>query len=1088
MVRKNISILKKGYIRAKDIFKKAIRNVQVKIGGKAYNEYVEDESIRKGLGLKGFRRVRALRVLPNFYKNQDLNSVRALVRNYYNFNKDEKEMLFVILQNEMRKNGGKRVINFKFRGSENFNDRQLTLRDENLRDFVDIIARGGEVIQDATYGSDAVASLAINEIEDFVIKDVKPTGNLFKTKTGKFFKHDNNTDIDLTRYQIYSLKRRSNGLEEVEGQGFIQRHCVLYALDKSGIKPDLVSRIATTFDNGMHFAKKNFHKVSEIIKHKIILKTYDGKRTQKYTFGKGNKSIELALYQEHYFINELTDYSSYSSLNYQKINHLKDFNKIIGFSNGKYKYSNTLYKVDSFTLIKNLFDTGNFKENVYLSKYDGDREMVKQIKLNEDHLENTKIEQKEYKPKNKKELENNKTAIFYADVETDTTEAHIPLMIGVLGEKNNQDVDRVKIFVNEDNSKKFFEKFMKYVNDCSKDCGNVIIYFHNLKYDYHVLLPYIFRHKEAPCEKDGQLYSVKIQYGKRFFELRDSYKLASFPLSKFQSTFALDEKYNKKEAIAYNYYKLSNMNVYELPVKEYEKYLTDKEISIFHDNLKENSLFFEYHQKSTDKQYYFNPLAYYRHYLKYDVYVLYKGLEKFQENIDKITDGKMKLFDYLTISSLTNAYMQLNGCFDNVYGVVGNLRQFISNAVTGGRVQVNEKYLKKIINGKIADYDGVSLYPSAISRLCKERGLPTGMAKPIDVYTKEELDKYSYYIVKVKITKINKYQQLPMVCYKDDNGILQYTNKVDKPIISYIDMITLEDWINFQKIEYEILDGVYWNNGYNKKMGDCIDTIFNDRLKYKKEGNEAMQQVLKLMMNSSYGKTIMKKSTTRFNIISEDYHDRYLETWFSNIIYTEKLPNGEYKVKECSYDDSVNYGHVGVFILSYSKRIMNEVFDVANDLDCPLYYTDTDSIHCNYNDVSKIEEGFQQRYGRILTGKQLGQFHIDFDLKGAKSEIYATKSLFLGKKSYIDILESTDAKGNKINGCHFRMKGIPEKSLQHCSNLNFNNDLFKLYEHLSTGKELDVVLNPEGVKVMFEYADNRVSTRVNGSFTRTIKF
>lgn len=1084
---KRVTPLKSGYIRKKDISPSSKSNAQLKIGSKAYDKYVFDESLRTNKGksteqkIQNIKRFKAFEKLPQLLTNQNLSTVRSLVSNGLKFDNNPfiKEQVYRILQKEMNKNDGKRVMQFKIKGEDTYDSRKLTLRDENLMDLVNILSYGGVVVGGQQYGSDAVASLSVNEIIDFKISDIKKTGNLFKSKAGKYFKYVNNTNIDLTRYQIYRIH------DKREGNGIIQRHCILHALDQSDIKPELVSRIATTFNNGMNFAKKNFHKVSDIIGHKIILKTFDGKRTNKYTFGKGNKSIELGLFQDHYFVNDITDYSNYCSLHYQEVKHEPNCKHIERKNGNVYSYRKTSNKIDSFTLIKNLFDTGNFQE-CHMSKFDADVHYIKEINDVKDRLGAIEHEQALYKYNDKNS--DDKTSIFYADIESDTTDHHKPLMIGVVGDKNNQDVSRVKVFINDDNSKKFFEKFLKYVSESSKDSQKVIIYFHNLKYDYFVMLPFIFKHRGAPCEKEGQIYSVKIQYGKRVFELRDSYKLANFPLAKFQETFGLDKKYNKKEAIAYEYHKLTNMKTYKLSTKEYEKYLPQTDIKTFYNNLEENTMFFEYYKDNKDGQHYFNPVAYYKHYLKYDVFVLYKGIEKFQQDINAITEGKLSLFNYLTISSLTNAFMGLKGSFDGIYGVNGNLRQFISKAVTGGRVQVNELYAKKVIEGKIADYDGVSLYPSAIVRLCKEMGLPKGKGTTITVFTKQELDQYSYYIVNIKITKINKHQQLPMVSYKDENGILQYTNEINEPIICTVGRITLEDWINFQGIEYEIIDGVYWNEGYNKKMGDNINIIFGQRLIKKKEGNESMQQILKLMMNSSYGKMIMKKTDTRFNILTEEEHDNYLETWFSVIQYTEQLPNGEYKVKESQYDDSMNYGHIGVMILEYSKRIMNEVFNVANDLNCPLYYTDTDSIHCNYDDVPKIEERFRQVYGRELTGKQLGQFHIDFNLKGAKSEIYATKSIFLGKKSYIDLLESTDANGNKINGCHFRMKGIPEKSLTHSADINFNNDLLELYKYLAKGNELKVVLNPKDIKVMFEYASNRIITRGHGSFTRTLNF
>ena len=134
---------------------------------------------------------------------------------------------------------------------------------------------------------------------------------------------------------------------------------------------------------------------------------------------------------------------------------------------------------------------------------------------------------------------------------------------------------------------------------------------------------------------------------------------------------------------------------------------------------------------------------------------------------------------------------------------------------------------------------------------------------------------------------------------------------------------------------------------------------------------------------------------------------------------------------------------------------MNELFDVANDLEKPIYYTDTDSLHCNFADIPAIETEYEKRYNKVLTGTALEQFHTDFNLKGACSEIYATKSIFLGKKSYIDLLESTDKDGKTITGYHIRLKGITEAGLEHTAKTYSEDkktpEYFKLYEDLAQG-------------------------------------
>ena len=64
-------------------------------------------------------------------------------------------------------------------------------------------------------------------------------------------------------------------------------------------------------------------------------------------------------------------------------------------------------------------------------------------------------------------------------------------------------------------------------------------------------------------------------------------------------------------------------------------------------------------------------------------------------------------------------------------------------------------------------------------------------------------------------------------------------------------------------------------------------------------------------------------------------------------------------------------------------------------------------------------------------GEDLGNFHVDFSMDNANTEIYVIESVFLGKKTYIDMLESTDKDGKTINSEHIRMKGIPTPCIKY---------------------------------------------------------
>ena len=129
------------------------------------------------------------------------------------------------------------------------------------------------------------------------------------------------------------------------------------------------------------------------------------------------------------------------------------------------------------------------------------------------------------------------------------------------------------------------------------------------------------------------------------------------------------------------------------------------------------------------------------------------------------------------------------------------------------------------------------------------------------------------------------------------------------------------------------------------------------------------------------------------------------------------------------------------------------------------------------------------KYNKELNGKQLEQFHTDFNLDGAAGEIYSTASVFLGKKSYLDCLESVDKDGNVIKGFHKRMKGITGEGLEH--EAEKMGGYLELYKKLCDGQELIMTLNPFNEKqnknkVMFEFTKSGVHTRK--PFYRAVKY
>ena len=129
-----------------------------------------------------------------------------------------------------------------------------------------------------------------------------------------------------------------------------------------------------------------------------------------------------------------------------------------------------------------------------------------------------------------------------------------------------------------------------------------------------------------------------------------------------------------------------------------------------------------------------------------------------------------------------------------------------------------------------------------------------------------------------------------------------------------------------------------------------------------------------------------------------------------------------------------------------SKRIMNEVMCLAYDIECHVYYQDTDSIHIECNDLTKLEQEFFKKYGRELRGKNLGQFHNDFPTINGHEEVpHSIQSYFIMKKCYIDKIQDSTGEIDYV----FRGKGLTQNSILHTAELK--GGLMNLYKSLFEG-------------------------------------
>ena len=353
--------------------------------------------------------------------------------------------------------------------------------------------------------------------------------------------------------------------------------------------------------------------------------------------------------------------------------------------------------------------------------------------------------------------------------------------------------------------------------------------------------------------------------------------------------------------------------------------------------------------------------------------------------------------------------------------------------------------------------------------------------------SKELLDKKDYYFTKIKILKIGKKLANPILNYKNKEGIRQYSNEMEGKIV-YVGKITLEEYIKYHEIEYKILDAVYFRNGINTKGSDLMTEMFNLRLKYKKEKNP-LQLVIKLLMNSFYGKTILKDS--KYKIVYINGKETFLNYIHKNYRFVKESSklNGCEKYRIKVYNNFYihqNICQVGSIILEMSKRMMNEVIQLGEQNSIKVYYQDTDSMHICQSKLETLENLYYDKFEKELVGFKMGQFHSDFELFGSVKEVISEKFIMLGKKFYLDMLVGGNEKGEIIKDYHIRAKGLSKNCILLMAKEKYNNKIEDLYLDLFNHKKLDFDLTKG--RAMFKFDLNKNTVKSEQTFIRSVRF
>ena len=582
---------------------------------------------------------------------------------------------------------------------------------------------------------------------------------------------------------------------------------------------------------------------------------------------------------------------------------------------------------------------------------------------------------------------------------------------------------------------------------------NVVVYYHNLKFDGAFWLSYLLVDKKFTQAYDkigdketdvkwkqqfkmfnntfkyyisdrGMWYSIIVKVKNHFIEIRDSLKLLPFSVKRIGESFGTK---HKKLDMEYTGFRYAGCEI----TKEEQEYIAN------------------------------------------DVLVVKEALEiMFKQGHNKLTIGSCCLEEYKKICrSSLEIQLDYAEMFPNLYDFkidkqehkYDNAGDWLRKSYRGGWCYLVKGKENKIkTNGTTADVN--SLYPSMMSSKSGNKypiGLPkfwTGNFIPV-----QALKENMYYFVRIKTRFYIKDNYLPFIQIKGDlkykgtesletSDVYNHENGDYFPY--YIDKdgniqqakveltLTMTDYQlikeHYELVDFEILDGCYFYS-----MVGIFDEYINKYAKIKKESKGALRELAKLFLNNLYGK--MASSTDSSFKIAYVKDDKSIG--FMQVVENEKKPG---------------YIAIGSAITSYSRnftiRAAQKNYYGAEKRG--FIYADTDSIHCD-----------------LLPQEIKGIEVDDKEFCCWKLESCWDKAIFTRQKTYIEhvthenliaLEESYQYNNIKCAGMPKKCKDLFEISMQGTADVNEN----------WSDEEKEFLFDKDNKPIVRDYSDFKVGLKV----------
>ena len=546
------------------------------------------------------------------------------------------------------------------------------------------------------------------------------------------------------------------------------------------------------------------------------------------------------------------------------------------------------------------------------------------------------------------------------------------------------------------------DDWWKEVEELAKK-DNLIIYFHNLKFDGSFILPFLMKGKlEQAYQKRkgsmyegeflktkqmfnntfkyvisdrGQWYSIIVKLNKHTVEIRDSVKLLPFSVEEIGKGF---QTKHKKLSMEYKGFRYAGCEI------------TDAE----------------------------------KEYIANDVLVVKEALEfMYAEGHSKLTIGSCCLSEFKAgigrwdyerfFPDLSEYYYnkEAGTYYRAPYSRIAkeghiNADRYIRRSYKGGWCYLREDRANKVYNeGMTLDVN--SLYPSEMWDHPYPIGLPIFWNGNFIPETAEREDRY--FFVRIRTRFYLKKDHLPFIQIKGDwkykgNECLKtsdvYDRKTKKYYSEYIDTdgnrvpavveltLTQTDYKLFLEHydveDFEILDGCYF-----RTMEGIFQPYIEKYKRMKQTSKGARRQLAKLFLNNLYGKMASNKdSSFKYMFLDEDGKLEAIDIDAS--------------------DKEAGYIAIGSAITSYAREF---TIRAAQKNYQYFIYADTDSLHLCTSDISKV-------VGVPLHATEFSRW---------KCEALWDEAIFVRQKTYIEHVIAEDLEPIEEPYYNVKCAGLPEK-------------------------------------------------------------